>query len=506
MGGFSGEGWPLDFYSGDRPFVAVEDLVPGVGGVWDLARRNGAREGTPFFVGPGGRPDGRVNRFWREPGIRTRSPETLRRYAHSLKVWLNFLAAYEESWDQVGPHTLAAFKEWRMSSADNVEHVGAGSFQNDLTAIRSFYQWASLTFPGIDNPARLVPGGAGLGGGRVERLEASPSAVRRTAAKWLSPEAYRQWRNIGLAGFTAEGLPAASWAGVNEDRDLAFTDGLFGTGLRCGEWSSVLTVEVPVFGDRRLRRCWLAAQCAKRRVGRPYWMPAKVARAARFYMEEGSRAAAVARAQRAGVYERVADRWLVESVRDGQVLVVRDEAGQRREVRLDALGPQRRMKLFGQSSAGLEPLWLWLNQDGRPRPKQAWNDLFDRANARVLRVLGPDTTGRPRLFARPHMLRHSFALRWYSIVTFAKWEKASGLSEAERRDFRDELGGVWFLLASLLGHSSVETTRNVYLEPFIGLQVEQLVALMDADDRAAMERLVDVVGRTSPLVLSAALS
>jgi hypothetical protein len=48
----------------------VDDLVSGVGDVLAWARRNGAREGTPFFVDPSGRADVLVNAFWRAPSVR----------------------------------------------------------------------------------------------------------------------------------------------------------------------------------------------------------------------------------------------------------------------------------------------------------------------------------------------------------------------------------------------------------------------------------------------------
>jgi hypothetical protein len=57
------------------------------------------------------------------------------------------------------------------------------------------------------------------------RLEASPSAVRMGDVKWLSPQANRQWRNTGLRGFSAGGLPDDSWDGLTEDRDVAFAEG-----------------------------------------------------------------------------------------------------------------------------------------------------------------------------------------------------------------------------------------------------------------------------------------
>lgn len=140
-----------------------------------------------------------------------------------------------------------------------------------------------------------------------------PSGIRRADVKWLTPDAYRLWRDIGLAGFTAEGVPGGGWVGANEDRDLAYADALFGTGLRRGELASLLTVEVPHNGAASLHRSWLASSCAKRGLGRPYWVPAKVSRRPRFYVEEGSRAAAVARARRAGRCDRVPARWLLQA-------------------------------------------------------------------------------------------------------------------------------------------------------------------------------------------------
>jgi hypothetical protein len=55
-------------------------------------------------------------------------------------------------------------------------------------------------------------------------------------------------------------------------------------------------------------------------------MPVKVAQAVRFYLEDGGRAAAVARAQREGRYEQVTDRWLLEKVH-GRTLVMGTRLG-----------------------------------------------------------------------------------------------------------------------------------------------------------------------------------
>jgi hypothetical protein len=40
------------------------------------------------------------------------------------------------------------------------------------------------------------------------------------------------------------------------------------------------------------------------------------------------------------------------------------------------------------------------------------------------------------------------------------------------------------------------------LEPFKALDVDQMIALMDADDRAALEQLVDLLAAQEPRVLT----
>jgi len=356
--------------------------------------------------------------------------------------------------------------------------------------------------PGVKNPIRRRM--IGVGDTVVETLELSPSGTHRGDVKWLTPDAYRYWRDVGLAGFSGDGLPTEGWVGANEDRDVAFADALFGTGLRRGELASLLTTEVPSIGPRRLHRSWLASTCAKRGRGRPYWVPASATDRLHFYMTEGSRPAAVARAQAAGRYERLPRRWLLKEVLASGSLVLVDGTGKPQRTSFDMLPMPVRLALFRETASGLEPLWLWLNQDGLPRRKDAWNRTFEAANVRVARTLGMDTATSGRLFARPHMLRHSFALRWYTVATVVAWGRSAGLSAEERRDLRHQMGDVWFLLASLLGHRSAETTRSYYLEPFQALQVEHLMALMDADDREALERLVDAVAEDEPRVLTAA--
>src|SRR5262249_44354459 len=133
--------WWLDFYDFSKELEPVQDLVTGVGDVLAWARRNGARHGTPMFLDPSGRADVKVNAFWRAPGVRGLAVATQRRYAFSLKVWLDFLHVLEVPWERATAAELAGFKEWRLSVEDNPQCVAAGSFRVDLAALRRFYLW-----------------------------------------------------------------------------------------------------------------------------------------------------------------------------------------------------------------------------------------------------------------------------------------------------------------------------------------------------------------------------
>jgi hypothetical protein len=78
---------------------------------------------------------------------------------------------------------------------------------------------------------------------------------------------------------------------------------------------------------------------------------------------------------------------------------------------LSELTVQERMALLTEGPRGLEPLWLWLNEQGMPFGVHSWEGVFRAANERC-----------------------------------------------ERRDFRQLYGDPWFMVQQLLGHSSRDTT------------------------------------------------
>lgn len=60
------------------------------------------------------------------------------------------------------------------------------------------------------------------------------------------------------------------------------------------------------------------------------------------------------------------------------------------------------------------------------------------------------------------MLRHSFALRWFSVGMLVYSSRLAHLSEEQARDFRTQFGDTWHLVQTMLGHRHVETTKNAF--------------------------------------------
>jgi integrase len=506
--------WTVEFYDFTVALPALEgDLLAGFGDLRTRAAGNGARHGTPVVLGPGGVPDARVNLFFRTGAMADARVATWRRYAYALVVWLEFLRRCGRSWPEATAGDVEAFKDWRLTDSRNDGRVRPTSFDTDRAALNTFYVWAGARF-GVANPvagagSRSVrgtgPGGQSWSGEGGARDPLRPAGSSRRQVKWMLRKAFEQWRDVGLCGYGFDGRRRAGWRGANEDRDAAFVDGLYGTGLRLTEWASVLDVEIPALGVRRLEPAWLSAACIKGGgQGRVYRVPRSVLSAVAAYIDplEGSRAAAVGRAQRAGRYERIHGLRIVTGHSARTRTLTLDGASGPVAVGLDVLGPDERRLLFRRTPAGLEPLWLWLAPDGLPKKPHGWQDTFQAANTRVAQAwadtagAGTEGPGDGRrqaacpLWARPHMLRHSFCLKWFSVLSVLWQRRVAGFSPGEVADLRDQVGDIWYQLATLMGHRHPQTTRDIYLEPFTALEVDYLMGLLDEEETAGVDALL----------------
>ena len=470
-------------YDFERPWRPSGELARERGDVLDRARADGRRHDQPYLLGPDGRPDLRVNGFFASRRMRSKSPLTWRKYAYTLGLWLNFLHVLGRSWDCASEDDAEYFKEWRLTEEANPRVVEGSTFSGDLAGLRSFYRWAARTH-GVCDPVTANDG-----------LDLRPRGVRDKDIKWFDPAGYRRWRDLGLRGLDRGGRPDPGWRGRNGQRDAAFADGLYGSGLRLSEWASVLLIELPDDDPARgYTTSQIADACAKGGYGRKYWLPRTALLAVLDYVE-GARARAVRRAQRDGRYVRVPHQRILMG-RRGDRLSVQELDGRQTEPPLNAIGPRGRARLYRSTPAGLEPVALWLNEDGTPRQAHGWEHTFDAANARIV------TLGLPGFRCTPHMLRHSCALRWYAVGRLAYEQRFAHLDVEEQRDFRVQFGNTWDLVATMLGHRSPETTKQHYLEPFRTLDLELLMlhAQQDAVEGFLAGYLADhPLVRTDPL-------
>lgn len=519
--------WDVYFYDffSPRTGVVVEE-VPGLGSLEERAVGNGARHGTPVIVARMGEVDARVNLFFRTGKVAGGRPSTWRRYAYALVVWMNFLHVFGRRWDEATVRDVEVFKHWRLTDPRNQDRVAPTTFDTDRAALNSFYFWASGRY-GVANPVKTVAGDATrrwpeesantvVGPGGRDPLR--PAGASRRQVKWMQRPAFEQWRDIGLRGYGFDGLRRPGWRGACEDRDAAFVEGLLGTGLRLVEWASVLDVEIPPVGEARFAAGWLSAACIKGgKAGRTYRIPRSVLRSIAGYTDPitGSRAEAMRRAQRAGRYQRLSNLQIVTGYNPRSRLLYLEGRDGVVHRSLDVIGPDERRLLFRRVGDDLEPLALWLTPTGLPKKAHGWEDTFQDANARVADLwvdeffpgLQGAERGRRRekcpLWCRPHMARHSFALKWYSILSVAWEQRIAGFTEEQIADLREQFGGIWFQLASMLGHRDPMVTRDTYLEPFTCLQIDYLMSLLDEEETAAVDALVRVVVSGSGRVLSA---
>lgn len=452
--------------------------------------RLGIAEGQPFLLRPDGVPDRDVLGYFNSRYFRRYSPQTQTSYAGDLKVHLSFLESQGIDWRDATDDDLLNYEFWRRRDARNSRRVGGAKFARELAACRSFYEWQVARGAMARSPVVVRMIGrrdARRGGGAALR----PSDARPTRVKWLTPRAYRRWRDVGLAGYGADGMRDRSWRSRNDGRNLALADALWASGLRLQEGTTLLTLELPVASDgERFVRSRLADAVAKGGRGRDFWISARALRSIDAYRTT-TRADAVGRAQAEGRYDELEGLMVATGTTSRRELIVTDRCGIRGRIPLDVLSVADRRRVFVEGDGGLEPAMLWVTEAGMPMPCASWEMVFVAANKRCARLDVP-------IRCHPHMLRHSFALRMLVTLVHA-FDRRLGLTSEERHDYRVLFGDPWVLVQTLLGHRSLDTTRDIYLEPVTGLQVELFLNGEDDDD-APVSALLSRIATQSPRV------
>lgn len=458
--------------------------------------------GDPFFVDPDGRADPRLTLYTTRSAYANLARSTRANYANDCCLFFNFLWQRGKSWDEAMSEDLLDFEDWRRWSPRNPHRIGGSKWNRELAAVRRLYKWAVgrrylAASPVVEREVM------GRHGHMVSVPAARAKNVRATNVKWLTPRAYRMWRDVGLRGYTPDGRRDASFRGRNDDRNAAYSDVLFSSGMRRTEGGSLLTIEIPDSADgaRHFYDGKLGREVTKSKRERTVFCSANALRAVDAYMRT-SRRAAIRRAQAKGRYEAMRGLWIVtgRSGFEQRELHLVDETGKVFERNLTSLDVEERQRLYVEGEGGMEPLWLWLSEDGRPFLPHSWEAVYRAASDRC-RVLLEGKVSKPPYFT-PHMARHSFALFMLAALQHAL-DNRFGLTPQERKEFRLLYGDSWRLVKNLLDHASEETTRSIYLAPVSDLQVRSLLL---EDNHDGVTELLAQIARLSERVMDVVAS
>ena len=488
--GLDGVEWRMCRVRADSPPSGTLSLLGAWGDLAERERDLGIAPGQVFLLRPDGWPDRDVLAYCNSGSFRRLALQTQVSYVTDLKVHLSFLASQGLDWRAATVDSFLDYEFWRRRDLRNPRRIGGAKFARELAACRRFYEWqvrrgAIEHSPVVVDEVRRRDGSVGA----AVRLR--PSNARTSRVKWLTPRAYRRWRDVGLAGYGADGLRDDSWRGRNDVRNTAFADLLWSSGLRLREAATLLSLEVPTScGGAGFIRGRVGGAAAKG-AGRDYWVSSRALRTIEGY-RDSTRAAAVRRAQQEGRYTELDGVMVVESTTKNRQVVLASDRGVSNRMSLDALSAEDRRKVFVEGDGGLEPAMVWLTESGMPMPYETWKRVFAVASARC-------ASQDVEISCHPHMLRHSFALRML-VTLMHTFDRRFGLTPQEREEYRKLFGDPYVCVQMMLGHRSRETTENIYLEPVKGLQVELFLNDHGDDDELA-SALISRIAQASNRVL-----
>lgn len=470
-----------------------------VGGIRDVLAKEagiGVLAGDPIFLSPDHQVDPVLGLYGQSRRFRGYTAETRRNYATDIGLLLTFLSGRDRVWTTATQRDIEDYEHWRRFADANPARIGGSKWDRELAAFAGLFRWAVANEHVRHNPVALKQVTGRQGDLRSVPLARAKDS-RPTNVHWLTPRTWRRWTDIGLRGHDRDGRPEPGWVGRLEDRNVGFVRLLISSGLRRAEAGSLLTFEVPArqLVATRYYRGRVSAEVTRSKKQRTFYVAADAVGQIEAYVDS-SRAWAIRQAQAQERYEAIPQKWVVTEVTAGRRPIVhyRDARGAAGTRALDDLTVRERMRLFTERPGGLEPLWLWLNEQGVPFRVHSWEGVFTAANRRCARVLTPPSRvglDPHRVFApyaTPHSARHSFAL-FMLVVLDSLMDVRYGLSPQERRDFRLLYGDPWFMVQCLLGHASRETTVERYLAPVADLQLRSMLAGVDHPAAAPMPEL-----------------
>jgi hypothetical protein len=475
--------WSVHYSSRDLPETPDASwILPGLGLTWDSwLDEAGIPDGTPFLLSPTFEYDTALNTYFHRVNLLMAPWNTQNNVALALVRFFNFLAVSRggKRWSDAEEDDHLAFQHWRRV-AESGPRVAGSTWSQEVSHVNQFYGWARSKQYVASNPIPqrsrkpAPPGRTSFPQPRSGQEPTVPATYahdeRGERIEWLPAVSYRRWRDVGIRGFSADGVPRPGFRGRWASRNATYTDLMVRTGMRISEQSCLTVMEMPGGpGTSGFRRFWLPAAIAKCESERWIYAPGSVVRELGDY-RAFDRADVVAEAQAEGRYRRIRRPLVIKDPERPFTAVHTAGVLRGRGVDVRKLEPAERFRLLRETEEGLEPALFWLGQGGMPLAVSSWKDMFTEANKRCAKQ-GLSLT------AHAHLLRHTFAVITLEQLQRAHIAALGDLNAAQRMHYTRIFGDPLDWVRRRLGHISVLTT-TIYLHALQELEMETRMALV----------------------------
>jgi site-specific recombinase XerD len=467
-----------------RSLTPLSALLPEVTGAWDdlddWLDGEDIPDGVPFLISPGLEYDTDLNRYFLRPALVGSSQNTQLAAAGDVRRFLDFLWCSRggRGWRQATEADHDAYWYWRRQDHGGPRVAGA-TWNRELSMLNGFYGWAARhglvpTNPVAQRQRRPAPAGRQHGGLAGTAPAAQARDARRDLVEWLTPAQYRSWRDTGLRGYDAQGLPDRRFRGRWAARNGLFADLMVRTGMRLTEQGSLAALEVPRSGGgQAYHRFWLPAAIAKGGSARWVYVPDSIARRIGEYIA-ADRADVIEQARARGTYDRIASPLIIEDPGARRPCVtIHGRAGSAARVPVEQLDPRERARLLVRTADGLEPAALWLGEHGMPITASGWKQVFTAANERCERAGVP-------IRCHPHLLRHSFAVVTLEQLQRGHLASLAAMTAEQRGHYTKIFGDPLDWVRRRMGHASIASTL-IYLHALQELEMRTRMTLVPDD-------------------------
>ncbi|MER6085437.1 site-specific integrase [Streptomyces sp. NPDC001833] len=248
----------MQLFFTDRRKVWRVGTVAGLGSaeLGELFNRRPLPAGTPILLNEAMRPVEPMSSWFRVLAQQGRDEKTMRAYAYSVLMLLNFLTARGLDLRLATEADVLDFRQWRREEAE--ETVEEATWDRDAAAIGGLYDYLAQVGYVSRRPWRATGRGDSLGSG----------VSRDLRVRHMELDQYLFFRDVGFGGLVPGGGLDMSFRGWRPHRNRSALELALMTGMRIQEWSTLLLPELGLAVGRRPAAADVdLAACAK--YGRP---------------------------------------------------------------------------------------------------------------------------------------------------------------------------------------------------------------------------------------------